>query len=175
MFVVHLVRGPSARDDTAVTRDTISLFDNERDANLKSSVEMVEGALIELGHIVADARVERDDSERSWHVEAGSASVDIHLIDAGPLWTLRVTAAVLTITGDTRRDELFRAVLEKNAAEVTGAAFAVAGETVMLVAERSTVDLDPSEVLEIVARVKKYADDYDDALVAEFGGARGAS
>jgi hypothetical protein len=175
MFAVHLYRGPSARDDTAVTRDTISLFDNERDANLKSSVEMVEGALIELGHIVADARREHEHSERCWHVEAGSAQVDIYLIDAGPLWTLRVSAAVMTPGDDTDRAALFRSLLEKNASEVTGVAFALEGETVMLVAERSTVDLDPSEVTEIIGRVEKYADTYDDALVEEFGGTRGAA
>jgi hypothetical protein len=45
----------------------------------------------------------------------------------------------------------------------------------MLVAERSTVDLDPSEVTEIIGRVEKYADTYDDALVEEFGGTRGAA
>lgn len=157
-----------------MTRDTISLFDNERDANLKSSIEMVESSLIELGHIVADARRSHEQAERCWHVEAGSAEVEIYLIQSEPLWILRVSASVMTATGDTRRDELFRTLLEKNASEVTGVAFALEGDTVMLVAERSTVDLDPSEVLEIIARVQRYADKYDDALVDEFGGVRGA-
>lgn len=158
-----------------MTRDTISLFDNERDANLKSSIEMIENALIELGHVVADTRCEKAGAERCWRLVAGSAQVDVELIDdRAPAWTLRASAAVMTASGATDRESLFRHLLEKNASAVSGAAFALAKDTVMLVTERSTVDLDPSEVRDLIARVETYADQYDDALVEAFGGEHGA-
>ena len=38
--------------------------------------------------------------------------------------------------------------------------------------QRPTIDLDSSEVEDLLSRVSHYADHYDDALVAEFGGAK---
>jgi hypothetical protein len=46
---------------------------------------------------------------------------------------------------------------------------------VLLVAERSTLDLDRSEVIELIKRITTYADEHDDVLVARFGGRIGAA
>jgi hypothetical protein len=43
------------------------------------------------------------------------------------------------------------------------------------VTERSTLDLDRSEVLELIKRITTYADDHDDILVARFGGKLGST
>jgi hypothetical protein len=67
---------------------------------------------------------------------------------------------------------LFSRLLTANARELTGAAFGLKGDTVVLTTDRSTTDLDPSEVKEMILRVGYYADAYDDALVSEYGGAR---
>ena len=157
-----------------MTTPTVSLFDNEREANLTSSVEMIEGALIELGHVVADSRRAEEGAERSWRVSKGSAHVDVHLLEGDPLWILRISAAVMTCDEGVDVAALFRHLLEKNAHEVTGAAFALEGPVVHLVAERSTLDLDPGEVRQTIERVQNFADDYDEALVERFGGRIGA-
>lgn len=158
-----------------MARDTISLFDNERDANLKASIEMIENALIALGHVVAESRCEKAGAERCWRLAAGSAQVDVELIDdRAPAWALRASASVMTASAGTDRPALFRHLLEKNAAAVTGAAFALRDDTVILIAERSTVDLDQTEVSDLITRVQQYADQYDDALVEAFGGELGA-
>ena len=68
--------------------------------------------------------------------------------------------------------QLFRRLLELNANALTQAAFGLRGEDVVLTADRSTAGLDPIEVEEMIRRVADYADHYDDALVAEFGGVR---
>jgi hypothetical protein len=44
---------------------------------------------------------------------------------------------------------------------------------VLLVGERSTLDIDRSEVLDLIRRITTYADEHDDVLVARFGGAMG--
>lgn len=158
-----------------MTTPTVSLFDNEREANLTSSVEMIEGALIELGHIVAESRRGEDGIERSWRVGKGSAHVDVRLLESSPLWILRISAAVMTCDDSVDRAALFANLLEKNAREVTGAAFALDGDMVILVSERSTLDLDPGEVRESIERVQTWADQLDGVLVERFGGTLGAS
>ena len=44
----------------------------------------------------------------------------------------------------------------------------------LLLAERSTLDLDRSEIRELIRRVTTHADAHDDVLVARFGGVLGA-
>ena len=70
------------------------------------------------------------------------------------------------------RSALFAHLLDLNAG-LCGAAFATEGDQVLLVSERSTLDLDLSEVLELIERVTTYTDEHDDVLVARFGGRAG--
>ena len=63
-------------------------------------------------------------------------------------------------------------LLELNADGITGAAFGLRGEAVVLTAERSTRDLDKSEVLDLVKRVELYADKFDDELMQAFSAER---
>ncbi len=157
-----------------MSAEKVSLFENEREANLTSCTEMVEAALIELGHVALDARIIGGKCEYSWRIEKGSAVVDVEVHRGEPLWILRVSAVVMTTTGVADPASLHRHLLELNASEVTGAAFALEGEHVLLVSERSTVDLDQSEARETIGRIRSAADDYDDVLVERFGGTLGA-
>lgn len=70
------------------------------------------------------------------------------------------------------REALFLRVLELNAAGLAGCAFGVLGDSVVLVSERPTRDLDESEVLYAIRQVAALADLFDDSLVASFGGRR---
>ena len=87
---------------------------------------------------------------------------------------LRVSSVVLTLDARVDRAALFAHLLAENA-NLSGAAFATHGDQVLLVSERSTLDLDQSEVLDVISRVATYADDHDDVLVARFGGRLGAA
>ncbi len=86
---------------------------------------------------------------------------------------LRVSAVVMTLDAAVDRAALFAHLLELNA-RLCGVAFATDGDHVLLVSERSTLDLDDSEVRDAIERVTTYADEHDDALVARFGGRIGA-
>ena len=55
----------------------ISLFANEREANLESTVTMIEAVLIDLGHFVNDCRPIRVGSVHAWTIQKGSASIAI--------------------------------------------------------------------------------------------------
>lgn len=151
----------------------MSLFANEREANLESTVTMIEAVLIDLGHFVNDCRRIRVGSVHAWTIQKGSASIAIDLMNHTDFWRVRVSAVVMTMDDKLDRLALYERLLTLNAAEVTGAAFALKDEEVHLVCERSTLDLDRSELDELVSVVRNFADDFDDKLVEEFGGTLG--
>jgi hypothetical protein len=151
----------------------MGLFENERQANLESAIQMIEDVLIELGYFLNDCRVEIPGSYRAWLLKKGSAEVAVTLTERSDYWHIRLAAVVLSITPEVNRTALYERVLRLNHSGVYGAAFAVRGSHITLVAERTTLDLDRSEVFELIQRVREYADEWDDRLVQEFGGIRG--
>ncbi len=152
----------------------VGLFDNERESNLASTVAMVEEVLRNLGHIVDRARVTSPGAERAWRVKKGSAEVAITIVPRERSWHLRVAAAVMTTDAKVDLPALYDRLLSLNAEQIVGAAFALHKPHVLLVTERSTLDLDQSEVEALIRGVQDNADDWDDRLVAEFGGTLGA-
>jgi hypothetical protein len=152
--------------------DAAGLFENQREVNLASTVTMIEDVLIELGHFLNECREELPGTIRSWRVRKGSATVRICLLDRDDFTHVRVSSAVLTLDGGVDRAAFFGHLLALNA-ELCGAAFAVRSDVAMVVTERSTLDLDRSEVMELIDRVTSYADDHDDVLTSRFGGSQG--
>jgi len=152
----------------------LGIFDNAGQTNLASTVTMVEDVLIELGHFVNECRVAPGDAEYAWRVVKGSAVARISLSSAEPYAQLRIVAPVMTTDARVDVAKLYRHLLNLNYTRLIGAAFATRQNEVVIVAERSTLDLDRSEVRDLIERVQQYADDYDDVLVEEFGGRVGA-
>jgi hypothetical protein len=148
------------------------LFSDPREANLRACITMVEEVLQNLGHDPAESRVTGKDTWPAWKVQKGSATVFILMDGRGEENFLRIVAPVVHLDDKLDRPKLFERLLSLNHGEVYGAAFALDTERnlVVLVCERSTIDLDRSEVLDLVNRVTVYADRYDDILVDEFGG-----
>jgi hypothetical protein len=79
---------------------------------------------------------------------------------------------VMTLDTKVDRAALYAHLLDANT-RLCGAAYATDGDRVLLVSERSTLDLDRSEVRDVIRTVLGYADDHDEALVARFGGRLG--
>jgi len=150
-----------------------SLFANQRETNLTSTVGLIEQALIELGHVPAATQLVDPSAAHAWQIVTGSAVTRVTVVHHSAFPHLRVSAVVMTLDARVDRSALFAHLLELNAS-LCGAAFATAGDHVLLVSERSTLDLDHSEVLDVIDRVTSYADEHDDALVARFGGRVGA-
>jgi hypothetical protein len=148
------------------------LFSNKQEANLRVCIQMVEDAIAALGHAPDDSRIDSAGELPAWKVHKGTADVYVQLGRemTGAENVLRVTAPVMHLAAGVDAPTLFRRLLELNASKVAGAAFGLRGDHVVLVAERTTVDLDPSEVLDIIKRVEDFADHYDEVLVSEFGG-----
>jgi hypothetical protein len=150
----------------------MALFSNKQESNLRSCIQMVEDVIKTLGHDPDESRIETHDDMPAWRVQKGSAFVTVIIRSdgKGDENQLQVSAEVVRLDGKVDRAKLFQRLLELNATTVKGAAFGLAGNDVILVAERSTLDLDLSEVEDLVKKIEEYADHYDDALVGEFGG-----
>jgi hypothetical protein len=152
-----------------------SLFGNRQEANLRTCEQMVESVLASRGLDATRHRIESAGGP-AWGVTAGSAEVFIFLT-AGTTGDnfIQVVAPVMTPPQEElQQPRLLRRLLELNATELTGAAFGLRGDEVVVTTDRSTVGLDPVEVEEMIRRVSDYADHYDDALTLEFGGIRHA-
>jgi hypothetical protein len=149
------------------------LFANQRETNLASTVALVEAALADLGHSAPASRVKDAAALHAWQIPKGSSITRVTLIHRAEFTHLRVCATVMTLDRAVERPALFAHLLDLNAM-LCGVAFATAGDRVLLLAERSTLDLDRSEVLELIRRVTTYSDEHDDVLVARFGGRLGA-
>ena len=149
-----------------------SLFANQRESNLASTVALVEQALTQLGHAPAASRVTEAGTAQAWQIVVGSATTRVAVTRRSAFPHLRVSSVVMTLDGAVDRSALFAHLLDLNAG-LCGAAFATEGERVLLVSERSTLDLDLSEVLELIERVTTYTGEHDGVLVARFGGRAG--
>jgi hypothetical protein len=150
-----------------------SLFANQRETNLASTIALVEEVLTELGHPPSASRLKDASSLHAWRIHKGSAVTRVTLVNRSEFTHLRVSAVVMTLDAKVERHTLFAHLLDLNAS-LCGAAFATDGDHVLLVSERSTLDLDRSEVLDAIKRIAGYADEHDDVLVARFGGTIGA-
>ena len=148
------------------------LFANQRETNLASTVQLVEAALAELGHPAPASRIKEPTALHAWKIPKGSAITKVTLINRAEFTHIRVCSTVMTVDDKVDKAALHHHLLELNGA-LCGAAFATEGDLVLLLGERSTLDLDRSEVLELIRRVTTYADEHDDVLVARFGGRRG--
>jgi type III secretion system-like peptide-binding chaperone len=146
-----------------------ALFANQRETNLASTVALVEQVLADLD----DARQTTEQGAlHAWVIREGSALTRVTLIARSEFTHLRVCATVMTLDARVDRAALFAHLLDLNA-HLCGAAFATDGDHVLLVSERSTLDLDRSEVADLIRRVSTYADEHDDVLVARYGGTLG--
>jgi hypothetical protein len=151
----------------------MALFSNKQEANLRSCIRMIEDALQSLGHPPDESRTESADDMPAWRVQTGAGSrVEVHLGVEDEKNVLRVTATVASVAaGPHGSDEaaLYRKLLELNVSEVKGVAFGLLGREVVLIAERTTIDLDPSEVEDILRRTEGFAEHYAKLLAKDLG------
>jgi len=152
------------------------LFGKSHEANLKSTCEMVEKVISELNLAPEENRLQTDDGSFAWGLMRGSAQVFIFLKpgeDKDTFATIQVVAPVLKLPeSTTQQTTLYRHLLELNAREIKSAAFGLKEDTIVITTDRSTEDLDRSEVKDMILRVGFFADLYDDTLVTQFGGRR---
>jgi hypothetical protein len=153
----------------------LALFGSKQQANLRATVKMVEEVISDLGLTPVENRLQTESGNPAWGLLKGSAQVFVFVNPGGgdsEFNSIQVVSPVMTVPDLTRLLPLLRYVLELNARELAGAAFGLKGDTLVLTIDRSTQDLNRSEVKDMILRVGYYADTYDDDLVSQFGGTR---
>jgi len=143
--------------------------DNRADSDVKRAVALVEKTIEALGIDPAASRKERE-GHVAYALRRGSARILVAVHSpSGDLaeGRIRVVAPVVLLpTPD--QPELLRYLLSANATELVGAAFAISGNEVVVVAERAVGDLDASEVDTMIRTIGRVADRYDDQLSKTF-------
>ncbi len=146
----------------------------DRAADVERTVALVEQTIRGLGIDPAASRTERE-GHVAFALRRGSARIliAIHAPRAElPEGRIRVVAPVVHLPPPDREGALCRRLLEANATELVGVAFAISGNEVVVVAERAVRDLDASEVDAMIRSVGRAADRYDDELAMQFGAVR---
>jgi hypothetical protein len=145
----------------------------EQSAEIERAVGLIEGAIAGLGVDAETVRVEAPPGNlRAWSLRRGSAGVAVFIRtpkDGEPSPWLRV-AAPIVVADPANELALYKKLLELNARGLGAVEFGALDGRVMVVAERRTVDLEPTEVGWLIERVGVVADHYDDTLIERFGG-----
>ena len=150
------------------------LFANHRQANLDSTTTMIEDVLVELGHFLNRSRDDQDGTIRSWKLSKGSADLRLSLIARDDFTYIRLTSPVMQLPTEVDPSPAYAYLLAQNLT-MAGAAFGCIANQVVLITERSTLDLDRSELVSMLINVQNLADHHDDELVAMFGGTLGGA
>jgi hypothetical protein len=144
------------------------------DHDADRAVALVEQVIRGLGIDPAASRTERE-GHVAFAMRRGSARILVAI--HGPTeelgdGRLRVVAPVVRLPGNDNEPALYRRLLEANATDLVGAAFAISGNEVVVVTERAVRDLDASEVDAMIRTVGRVADRYDDELATTYGAVR---
>jgi len=114
------------------------------------------------------AKIEALDESGYTQVRKGSASIGINVLDDHGVLLFLAPVMKVPLTG---REALYRRVLELSFLATSDAAFAIDAEKdeVYVRALRRLSGLDYEEFEDLLDTVGKVADEWDDALIAEFG------
>jgi hypothetical protein len=144
------------------------------DGRLTKAKNIIESVIKDLGISPADNTIESVSGGYAWQISRGSAHVMIYLLPGANQTAarVRIVSPLVKTDGDISY-EMAVDLLKRNGSRLPGISFGLISENiVVLVTERSVVNLDKSGAMELLNLAGYYADKYDDLLVKEFGGTR---
>ena len=133
-----------------------------------SHAETIETVIYSLE---SEKTAERAPDEYLWRFPYGSVRVFVQLTGESDDDTLKVWSEVMVLPAPgEQRAKLLQRILEMNWGETFEANFGLFGDRVVVLSHRTVADLSPEEISRAITLVATIADDYDEALIAEFGG-----
>ena len=126
--------------------------------------------------ILASLQVDPESSRLSttegygWSFRRGSAIIEIYIHQPQDVGFLQVLSPIMHLP-QSGLLPLYRRLLELNL-RLTSASMGVYQDVVYVFNERPLDGLDSTEATTIINMVAEYADEWDDKLIAEFGGRR---
>lgn len=137
------------------------------DTEQVNHIEVIETVITSLRE-EGSAQVSHAQEGYLWKFKYGSVEVLVQLSGLTDDDTLTVWSTILP--GPFRNElELLRKLMHLNGAETLEARFALAQDQIVVLTSRTVADLSPGEISRAITIVATLADDYDDALIAEFG------
>ncbi|MEO1134555.1 MAG: YbjN domain-containing protein [Cyanobacteria bacterium J06639_1] len=115
-----------------------------------------------------DVAYESRENGHTWKFKYGTADVFVHLSGETEDDTLTVWSPVLE-PPFSKKAELFETLLAKNWSDTLEARFSLWNEKIVLHSSRTLADISPGEISRAITLVATLADEYDDALKADFG------
>jgi hypothetical protein len=103
-----------------------------------------------------------------WTFKRGSATIEIYVTQQDSDGFFQVLSPILHVPASNLLP-LYRRLLEMNL-QLTSVAFGIYLDAVYVFSERPLEGMDAEEANAIINRVAEVADEWDDKLVAEFGG-----
>lgn len=138
-----------------------------RGASADQYAGLVEQILLGIGVDPALARMNVE-SGFGWNFKRGSALIEIYIAQADDVAYFQVLSPIMHLP-PTNLLPLYRRLLETNL-QITNAAFGVHQDIIYIFSERRLEGMDAQEANTIINMVAQYADEFDDRLIAEFGG-----
>ncbi len=137
--------------------------DGELGLNPQEIIETVISGLDQSGNPL----VNHSDDSSIWKFTYGSATIYVQLTGTQADSTLTIWSPVLTLPVQ-NPSGLYEKLLELNWLSTLEARFAIFEQQVMVLASRTLAGISPGEIARGITIVATLADDYDDALQAEF-------
>lgn len=134
-----------------------------------SLVEVIETVISSLQEDQS-AMVSHTNQSYLWKFKYGSVEVFVQLTGITEEDMLNVWASVLKLPAKNEA-QLYRKLLELNWNSTFEARFSIFEDHLVVSSSRTVAELSPGEVSRNITVVATIADDYDDALQGEFGGA----
>ncbi len=138
-----------------------------KQTNLQSVLEAIEHILQTAGVNLTESR-QKNIEGIGWKFKQGSATIEIYLAEKAGKHYFQVLSPIMYVP-QSGLLPFYRRLLEMNML-IASLKFGIYGDIVMVFHERPTDGLDYVEAMEIITEIAQTADEYDNALVHEFGG-----
>lgn len=158
----------------------MTTYNPKLDPDLESEESLVSNTTVAANHVevieTVISSLQEDNSAMVSHTEEGYlwkftyGSVEVFVLLTGETDEdmLAVWASVLKLPAS-NEPQLMKKLLELNWTSTFEASFGIMNDQVVIASKRTVAGLSPSEVSRNITIVATIADDYDDALQAEFG------
>jgi hypothetical protein len=140
------------------------------ESNAINHIELIENVISSLNQDDSAMVSPQAEGGRLWKFNYGSVAVFVQLTGTTDEDTITVWSAVLKLPAQ-NEPKLMRYLLELNSSSTFEARFGIVDGQVVVISTRTVADLSPGEISRLITIVATLADDYDDLLQAEYGGA----
>lgn len=133
-------------------------------------IELIESVISTLEQDDSAMVQKTPDGVHLWKFQYGTVEVFVRLTGLSDEDTITVWSSVLKLPAR-NEPKLMRDLLELNCTTTLEARFGIIDNQVVVISTRTVAELSPGEISRIITIVATLADDYDEPLIEEFGGA----